>query len=158
MQSQKRIKLNHSGTDSTDVKHIQDLPPEIFQNCLDFVGKGNYAFVAPVSKRFYWSYINLGIDNPKFDTDTVLQQGRNKRTTAEVVSNGSLRLATECFLKAPKEFKEEVCRQAAVKGRVDILDCAVALGVELLSIFEMEDSIQNQNERAVLSKLWRMVI
>ena len=138
MQSPKRIKLTHAtDVDTTDVKHIQDLPPEIFQHCLDFVGKGNFAFVAPVSKRFYWGYINLDVDRTVFDVDTVLEQGRNKRTTAEVVSNGSLRLATECFLKAPKEFKEEVCRRAAVKGRVDILDCAVALGVEVKSIFEM---------------------
>ncbi|GFH50089.1 hypothetical protein CTEN210_06565 [Chaetoceros tenuissimus] len=152
MQSPNRIKLAHSGTDSTDVKHIQDLPPEIFQHCLDFVGKGNFAFVAPVSKQFYWEYINLGVDRTVYDADTVLEQGRNKRTTAEVVSNGSLRLATECFLKAPKEFKEEVCRRAAVKGRVDILDCGVALGVDMKSIFDM-DYFNDEGREAIVQTL-----
>ncbi|GFH50088.1 hypothetical protein CTEN210_06564 [Chaetoceros tenuissimus] len=139
MQSPKRAKLTHDTNAAIDVKHIQDFPPEIFQHCLEFVGKGNFAFVAPVSKHFYWSYINLGIDCTVFDVDTVLEQGRNKRTTAEVVSNGSLRLATECFLKAPKEFKEEVCRRAAIQGRVDILDCAVSLGVDMKLIFDDPD-------------------
>ncbi|GFH44720.1 hypothetical protein CTEN210_01194 [Chaetoceros tenuissimus] len=76
--------------------------------------------------------------NNVLDVDIILQQGRNKRTTANDVTTGSLRLATECFLNAPKTFQEEVCRRAAVGGRVDILKCAFALGVKMESAFEYQ--------------------
>jgi hypothetical protein len=144
MSSVKRIKVAHEvdeedmNSSSNDMmKHIQDLPSDVFRNCLEFVGKGNFAFVAPVSKHFYWNYINLGVEmkNNVIDVDVILQQGRNKKTTVnDVVRGGSLRLATECFLKAPKELQVEVCRQAAVNGRLDVLKCAVAFGIEMDSV------------------------
>lgn len=137
MSSNRGIKQANTGAEKVygDVKHVQDLPEDLFQICLDFVGKGNFAFVAPVSKHFYWQYINLGVDYTVSNADTSLQQGQNKRTAAKIVGNGSLRLATECFLKAPHEFQDKVCQQAAVNGRVDILDCAVSLGVDMRCIF-----------------------
>ncbi|GFH56466.1 hypothetical protein CTEN210_12942 [Chaetoceros tenuissimus] len=141
MPNPKRIKVAHGAdedmTSSTSdvIKHIQDLPSDVFQHCLEFVGKGNFAFVAPVSKHFYWNYINLGVEmkNNVIDVDVILQQGRNKKTTADVLvaSTDSLRLATECFLKAPAEFQLDVCRHAAVNGRLDILKCAVAFGIDM---------------------------
>ncbi|GFH52667.1 hypothetical protein CTEN210_09143 [Chaetoceros tenuissimus] len=139
MSSAKRIKVTHderggdASSASDDNKHIQDFPNNVFQHCLEFVGKGNFAFVAPVSKHFYWNYINLGVEmkNNVIDVDVILQQGRNKKTTVKDVATGSLRLATECFLKAPKEFHIEVCRQAAVNGRLNILKCASALGIDM---------------------------
>ena len=80
----KRIKVAHeAGEDmcsSSDMmKHIQDLPNEVFRHCLEFVGKGNFAFIAPVSKHFYWNYINLGVEikNNIIDVNVILQQGRN---------------------------------------------------------------------------------
>ena len=143
MPSTKRIKVSHeigqeTSPSKNDMKHIQDLPNDVFRHCLEFVGRGSYAFVAPVSKNFYWNYINFGVEikNNVLGVDIILQQGRNKRTTANDVATGSLRLATECFLNAPKTFQEEACRQAAVGGRVDILKCADALGVEMESAFE----------------------
>ncbi|GFH56467.1 hypothetical protein CTEN210_12943 [Chaetoceros tenuissimus] len=144
MSSFKRIKVAHEADKdmrssspisivNDDNKHIQDLPNDVFRHCLEFVGKGNFAFIAPVSKHFYWNYINLGVEmkNNVIDVDVILQQGRNKRTTVKDVATGSIRLATECFLNASSEFQEEVCRQAAVNGRLDILKCAVAFGIDM---------------------------
>ncbi|GFH52672.1 hypothetical protein CTEN210_09148 [Chaetoceros tenuissimus] len=151
MSSTKRIKVDHDerGEEATssashhDIKHIQDLPNDVFQHCLEFVGKGNFAFVAPVSKHFYWNYINLGVEmkNNVIDVEVILQQGRNKKTTVkDVLAASGLRLATECFLKAPKTFQEQVCREAAVNGRLDILKCAVAFGIDMKqSVFAYDD-------------------
>ncbi|GFH52671.1 hypothetical protein CTEN210_09147 [Chaetoceros tenuissimus] len=128
---------------SGNIKNIQDLPNDVFRHCLEFVGKGNFAFVAPVSKQFYWNYINLGVEmkNNVIDVDVILQQGRNKKTTVKDAVTGSLRLATECFLKAPKEFQVEACRQAAVNGRLDILKCAVSFGIDMKqSVFPYRDA------------------
>ncbi|GFH52669.1 hypothetical protein CTEN210_09145 [Chaetoceros tenuissimus] len=137
----KRIKVTHeagkamssAGAFHDITKHIQDLPSDVFQHCLEFVGKGNFAFVAPVSKHFYWNYINLGVEmkNNAIDVDVILQQGRNKKTTVKDVATGPLRLGTECFTDAPKGFQEELCRQAAVNGRLDILKCADAFGIDM---------------------------
>ncbi|GFH52670.1 hypothetical protein CTEN210_09146 [Chaetoceros tenuissimus] len=144
MSSVKRLKVAHeAGEDASsashhDIKHIQDLPNDVFRHCLEFVGKGNFAFVAPVSKHFYWNYINLGVEmkNNVIDVDVILQQGRNKRTTAKDVAAASLRLATECFLNASIQFQVEVCRQAALNGRLDILKCASAFDeIEMKSVF-----------------------
>ncbi|GFH61973.1 hypothetical protein CTEN210_18449 [Chaetoceros tenuissimus] len=138
MSSNRGIKRACTGAEKAsygDVKHIQDLPDDLFQICLDFVGPGNFAFVAPVSKHFYWQYINLSVNCTVFDTNTALQQGRNKRTATNVVVNGSLRFVTECFMNSPREFKEKVCHHAVANGRLDILDCAVSLGVSMRSLF-----------------------
>lgn len=54
MSDRKRIKIAHESIEvGHDIKHIDELPQEVFQYCLEFVGKGNFAFVAPVSKHFY---------------------------------------------------------------------------------------------------------
>ncbi|GFH59489.1 hypothetical protein CTEN210_15965 [Chaetoceros tenuissimus] len=150
MSTPKRIKVSHEADEDmksssccNDMKHIQDLPSDVFQHCLEFVGTGNFTFVAPVSKHFYWNYINLGVEmkNNVIDVDVILQQGKNKKTKANVVATGSIRLATECFLKASSEFQEEVCRQAAVNGRLDILKCAAAFGVDMeKSVFPYRDA------------------
>ena len=100
-----------NSSSSNDIQHIDELPQELFQHCLEFVGKGNFAFVAPVSKHFYWNYISMGVEmeNNMLTVDALLELGINKYTSAEAIATGSMRLATECFLKAPKEFKEAVC-------------------------------------------------
>ncbi|GFH52661.1 hypothetical protein CTEN210_09137 [Chaetoceros tenuissimus] len=170
MSTTKRIKVNQeAGEEDTssacrknDIKHIQDLlPTDVFRHCLEFVGKGNFAFVAPVSKHFYWNYINLGVEmkNNVIDVDVILQQGRNKRTTAkDVVTGCSLRLATECFLKAPKEFQIEVCRQAAVNGRLDILKCAAAFGIDMKeSVFPYDDEDGVWNNYEIMIQLAEIV-
>ena len=140
MSSIKRIKVSHEGGEDTisyDMKHIQDLPNDVFQHCLEFVGKGSFAFVAPVSKHFYWNYINLGVEmkNNVIDVDVILQQGYNKRTTTKsIITASGLRLATECFLHAPESFQEEVCRQAAINGRLDVLKCAASIDLDQMII------------------------
>ena len=154
MSSIKRIKLtNEVGEDTistrNDIKHIQDLPNDIFRHCIEFVGTGSFAFVAPVSKHFYWNYINLGVEmkNNVIDVDVILQQGCNKRTTTESITTASgLRLATECFLKAPESFQAEVCRQAAVSGRLDVLKCASILEIEMESAFPNDDDDNDEEE------------
>ncbi|GFH52668.1 hypothetical protein CTEN210_09144 [Chaetoceros tenuissimus] len=137
MSSVKRIKVAHKSSDdmsspssnvrsddtsTSDIcKHIQDLPSDVFRHCLEFVGKGSFAFVAPVSKHFYWNYINLGVEmkNNVIDVDVILQQGKNKKTTAKDVAAASgITLVTECFLEAPKKFKEKfVVKQFAVENK-----------------------------------------
>ncbi|GFH52673.1 hypothetical protein CTEN210_09149 [Chaetoceros tenuissimus] len=151
----KRIKVAHeegkadSSASHHDMKHIQDLPNDVFCHCLEFVGKGNFAFVAPVSKHFYWNYINLGVEikNNVIDVDVILQQGKNKKTRAKDVATGSLRLATECFLEAPKSFQVEVCSQATVNGRLDILKCAVAFGIDMKTAFPYDETgLSNEDD------------
>ncbi|GFH46454.1 hypothetical protein CTEN210_02928 [Chaetoceros tenuissimus] len=118
---------------SVSCNHIQDLPDDLFQYCLEFVGKGNFAFMAPVSKYFYWNYISQGVQvqGNVFDVDVILQQGRNKYTSAAAVCNGSMKLVTACFLNAPLTIQHKACRLAAVEGRKDVLECAYSLGVSL---------------------------
>ena len=47
-----------------------------------------------------------------------------------------MRLATECFLEAPKEFKEAVCRYAAIHGRDDILEFGISFGLPMHKVFD----------------------
>ena len=154
MSSIKRIKVPQEGGEDTIstrnvMKQIQDLPNDVFRYCLEFVGKGSFAFVAPVSKHFYWNYINLGVEmkNNVIDVDVILQQGCNKLTTTTSITTASgLRLATECFLHAPTSFQEEVCRQAAINGRLDVLKCAASIASDQLnSVFPDPDPYFNYN-------------
>ena len=133
MSERKRARVEGSRSESSSCTHIQDLPDDLFQYCLEFVGKGNFAFVAPVSKYFYWNYISQGVQmkNNMLDVDAVLQQGRNKYTSPHAVCNGSMRLVTDCFLTTPLRIQHKACRLAAIEGRKDILECAYSLGVSL---------------------------
>ncbi|GFH46455.1 hypothetical protein CTEN210_02929 [Chaetoceros tenuissimus] len=128
-----RVEDDHRSESSSSCAHIQDLPDDLFQYCLEFVGKGNFMFVAPVSKFFYWNYISQGVQmkNNMLDVDAVLQQGRNKYTSPHAVCNGSMRLATNVFLDAPLRIQHKACRLAAIEGRKDILECAYSLDVSL---------------------------
>ncbi|GFH60342.1 hypothetical protein CTEN210_16818 [Chaetoceros tenuissimus] len=135
MNQRKRSRVDQDSDDSGEeicscsCTHIQDLPNNLFQYCLEFVGKGNFDFVAPVSKFFYWNYISQGVQmkNNVLDVDAVLQQGRNKYTSAKVIGSGSIGQATHCFLNAPEKFWNAVCCEAAMNGRRDILECAESI-------------------------------
>ncbi|GFH53407.1 hypothetical protein CTEN210_09883 [Chaetoceros tenuissimus] len=169
MQSAKRIKIAHESSSSSskrsssshDINHINELPQELFQHCLEFVGKGNFAFVAPVSKHFYWNYISVGVpmENNILTVDALLQIGRNKYTSAEAIATGSMRLATECFLEAPYEFQEAICRYAAIHGRDDILECGISFGLPMPDVFDEKwetlATIVKNGHMGTLKKLWK---
>ncbi len=137
MSERKRARVDphpdNSGKSSISCSQVQDLPDDLFQYCLEFVGKGNFVFIAPVSKYFYWNYISQGVQmkNNMLDVDVILQQGRNKYTSPHAVCNGSIKLVTNIFLNAPKRIQHQACRLAAVEGRKDVLECAYSLDVSL---------------------------
>ena len=45
---------------------MNDLPSEVMKNIFNFVGKGNYCFVAPVSKDFCFNYLTMDVIEDKF--------------------------------------------------------------------------------------------
>ncbi|GFH47597.1 hypothetical protein CTEN210_04072 [Chaetoceros tenuissimus] len=133
--SNKRLKLSHrdgsSGFEASTVS-ISDLPNDLLKHCFSFV-PGSYITVAPVSKQFYRNYCTRGIDDSLtvLSTDILLKIGKNRRTTADAVSN-DLQLTEYAFLnEAPEEFMNKVCHEAAEKNRVDILKCAHAFGIDI---------------------------
>jgi len=62
--------------------------------------------------------------------DVLFQISRNKRTTVNAVSNDVYLTELSFLLDAPKEFIYKVCNKAAIKRHHDVIECAVAFGVE----------------------------
>ncbi|GFH53215.1 hypothetical protein CTEN210_09691 [Chaetoceros tenuissimus] len=135
MQSTKRVKLGHESSSAIEAvectKTINDLPAELIKNIFSFVGKGNYCFVAPVSKDFCFNFLTMDLIEDKFDhkLDYIQAIGRNKVTTPEAAST-SMELAEHCFFYAPDEFNKQVLTKAALNGRQDIVNFGHAMGVE----------------------------
>ncbi|GFH47594.1 hypothetical protein CTEN210_04069 [Chaetoceros tenuissimus] len=110
---------------------ISDLPNDLLKHCFSFI-PGSYVTVAPVSRQFFSNYSTMDMDDSAImlSAGSLLKIGRNKRTTADAVSN-DVKLTEYCFIKnAPKEFMIEVCQSAALKGHKDILECANIFGIE----------------------------
>ncbi|GFH53334.1 hypothetical protein CTEN210_09810 [Chaetoceros tenuissimus] len=114
---------------------MNDLPSEVMKNIFSYVGKGNYCFVAPVSKDFCYNYLTMDVIEDKFahKMDLFLAMKKGKKTSAEAVSS-SFELAEYCFLYAPEDFQENVVRKAAMKGKHDIVEMGEAMGIDLMSI------------------------
>ena len=134
MSSAKRMKLTHTvGTVKAlePSSTIDDLPSEVLKNIFSFVGKGNYCFIAPVSKDFCFNYLTMDVIEDKFahKMDYQLAIGKNKMTTAEAASF-SLELAEYCFLKAPEDFQTKVVEKAILKEKTDIIEMGIAMGVD----------------------------
>ena len=72
MSARKRMRLEEGGRSSVEgailkpSATIYDLPSEVMKNIFSFVGKGNYCFVAPVSKDFCFNYITMDVIEDKF--------------------------------------------------------------------------------------------
>lgn len=66
---------------------ISDLPNYLLKHCFSFIS-GSYITVAPVSRRFFSSYATISIDDSDTvnSADTLLKIGKNKRTTADALS------------------------------------------------------------------------
>ncbi|GFH47638.1 hypothetical protein CTEN210_04113 [Chaetoceros tenuissimus] len=105
--SNKRLKVSHGGSGislcssslSAEVPSasICDLPNDLLKYCFAFI-PGSYVTIAPVCKQFFGSYITLGIhESAAFSSpDVLLKVGRNRRTTADAVSN-DVKLTEYCF-------------------------------------------------------------
>ena len=139
MMTQARKKMRLEGGSSTSVNDplepsatMKDLPNEVMKNIFSFVGKGNYCFIGPVSKDFCFNYLTMDVIEDKFahKMDCQLAIGKNKITTAEAASS-SFELAEYCFFKAPDNFKKQVVKKAAVKGRKDIVEMGHAIGIDI---------------------------
>ncbi|GFH53336.1 predicted protein [Chaetoceros tenuissimus] len=134
--ARKRMRLEDVGSNSVEPLEpsatMNDLPSEVMKNIFSFVGKGNYCFVAPVSKDFCFNYLTMDVIEDKFahKMDCQLAIGRNKFTTAAAASF-SFELAEYCFFKAPEKFQEQLVRKAVRKGKVDIVEIGLAMGVDL---------------------------
>ncbi|GFH47636.1 hypothetical protein CTEN210_04111 [Chaetoceros tenuissimus] len=95
---------------------------------------GSYVTIGCVSKQFYSDYSTRGIhESAAFNSaDSLLKIGKNRRTTVDAVSN-DVKLTEYCFVNsAPEEFMMKVCRKAAMKGHIDVIECANAFGVDLI--------------------------
>ncbi|GFH53333.1 hypothetical protein CTEN210_09809 [Chaetoceros tenuissimus] len=136
-QARKRMRLEDGSTSDEALElepsaTIIDMPDDLIKNIFSFVGKGNYCFIGPVSKYFCYNYLTMDVIEDKFahKLDYLQAIGRNKFTTAEAASF-SFALAEDCFLKAPEDFQEEVVRNVASKGKLDILELGHAMGIDV---------------------------
>ncbi|GFH53312.1 hypothetical protein CTEN210_09788 [Chaetoceros tenuissimus] len=142
-QARKRMRLE-GGSDGMLLEPsatMNDLPSEVIKSIFSYVGKGNYCFVAPVSKDFCFNYLTMNVIEDKFahKLDYLQAIDRNKITTVEAASF-SLELAEYCFFKAPEDFQRRVVNRAIREGRIDIVEMADAMGVDVknLSRFSRE--------------------
>ncbi|GFH53313.1 hypothetical protein CTEN210_09789 [Chaetoceros tenuissimus] len=121
---------------------MNDLPSEVMKNIFSFVGKGNYCFVAPVSKDFCYNYLTFDVIEDKFAhrLDYLQAIGRNKVTTAEAAST-SFDLAEYFFLHAPDEFHKRVVKSAILRGKVDIVEVGHAMGIDVKELFLHKEDI-----------------
>ncbi|GFH48917.1 hypothetical protein CTEN210_05393 [Chaetoceros tenuissimus] len=131
---------------------IESLPSEVMKNIFNFVGKGNYCFIAPVSKDFCYNYLTMDVieDSCNHRMDYLLATQRNRITTTEAASTSS-ETAEHCFLYAPDSFQGELCAKAASKGRKDIVTMADSLGVDFKCFFK--DSLKHITEKGDLEML-----
>ncbi|GFH47271.1 hypothetical protein CTEN210_03746 [Chaetoceros tenuissimus] len=127
MQLRKKRKiLEHEVPSAT----LKDMPHEVMKNVFSYVGKGNYCFVAPVSKDFCHNYITMDVIEDKYEhkLDIFQAMQRNVVTTVEAAST-SYQLAEHCFLNATDTFQQKLFSEAIIKGRQDIVRMGYALGV-----------------------------
>ncbi|GFH53327.1 hypothetical protein CTEN210_09803 [Chaetoceros tenuissimus] len=134
-QARKRMRLEDGSSTSEALQPsatMNDLPSEVVKNIFSFVGKGNYCFVAPVSKEFCYNYLTMDVIEDKFahKMDCQLAIGKNKFTTAEAASS-SFELAEYCFFEAPDDFLKKIVKNAIRKGKRDILELGHAMGIDV---------------------------
>jgi hypothetical protein len=130
----KRLKVARTSSDDTKEvpsASISDLPNDLLKHCFSFI-PGSYITVAQVSRQFFSNYSTVDIDDSLtvLSTDALLKIGRNKRTTADAVSNDVFLTEYGFINNAPTEFMNEVCRKAIMKGRKDIIECATVFGID----------------------------
>lgn len=134
MQLRKKRKiLEHEEPSAT----MKDMPHEVMKNVFSYVGKGNYCFVAPVSKDFCHNYITMDVIEEKYEhkLDIFQAMQRNLVTTVEAAST-SFQLAEYCFLNAPDAFQQKLFSEAIIKGRQDMVRMGYALGVSVEGNYE----------------------
>ncbi|GFH47634.1 hypothetical protein CTEN210_04109 [Chaetoceros tenuissimus] len=139
MSTSKRLKVSHTSDRGVEVPSasISDLPNDLLKHCFNFI-PDSYITIAPVSRQFHRNYCTRGMDDSltALSTDVILQVGRNKRTTADAASN-DVKLTEYCFINnAPKEFMIQVCVKAAMKGRIDVIECVNIFGVDLMKVVQ----------------------
>ncbi|GFH47643.1 hypothetical protein CTEN210_04118 [Chaetoceros tenuissimus] len=127
------MKVSHTSCNEVPSASISDLPNDLLKHCFSFI-PGSYVTVAPVSRQFFSNYSTRGMDDSTamLSAASLLKIGRNKRTTVDAVSS-DIKLTEYCFINAaPKEFMMKVYQSAALKSRIDILQCANIFGVDLI--------------------------
>ncbi|GFH47593.1 hypothetical protein CTEN210_04068 [Chaetoceros tenuissimus] len=104
---------------------------------------GSYITVAPVSRQFFTKYCTVGIDDSDIvnSAETLLKIAKNKRTTADVVSD-NVELFEHFIVNdvAPVDFLNTVTCRAASKGRRDILEYALIFGVNIGKVLGEEET------------------
>ncbi|GFH47602.1 predicted protein [Chaetoceros tenuissimus] len=132
-ENNKRLKTTHVSpiVREEPSASLKDLPNDVLKHCFSFI-PGSYIAVAPVCRQFYSNYCTMGMDDSDTvnSADALFQISRNKRTTADAVSNDVYLTELSFILDAPKEFVYKVCNKAAIKRHHDVIECAVAFGVE----------------------------
>lgn len=139
MSTNKRLKTAHGSPIVKDFgssaeapsASVSDLPNDLLKQCFSFI-PGQYITVAPVCRHFFSNYCTVGMGESETanSADALFQISRNKRTTADAVSNDVHLTELSFILDAPKEFIYKVCNKAARKRHRDVIECAVAFGVE----------------------------
>jgi len=107
---EKLINRKRKITDFEDTT-VYSLPDELLSHCISYVGRGNFLFVATVSKRFYKCYASLCLD---------------KKTRADGNASDSLSCAKMCFGRVSSAFEECLFRHAVTKGNVDVVYFALS--------------------------------
>lgn len=124
------------------------LPSDIVKKIFDYVGKGNFCLVGPVSKEFCYKYLTFDLIEEEFvhKMDFMQAIGRNKVTTPEAALT-SFELAEHCLLYAPVEFQKALCRKAARNGNQEIVTMAVKI-----SDININDWIEDEDVEEITKK------
>ena len=156
--ARKRMRIEDGDSSSVELfkpcATMNDLPNEVMKNIFTFVGKGNYCFIAPVSKDFCYNYLTMNVIEDKFahKMDFLQAIDMNKITTVEAASF-SLELAEYCFFKAPEDFQRRVVNRAIREGKIDIVEMGDAMGVDVKKLWGHSREIVEVARRGDLEML-----
>ena len=154
MSTSKRMKLKHESDTVGSAITMNDLPSEVIKNIFSFVGKGNYCFIAPVSKDFCYNYLTMDVIEDTFahKMDHILAIQQNMVTTVEAASSCK-DLAEYSFLNAFDFFQQDLLAKAAEKGRRDIVTMGHAFGVDMETSFRILHPIRVISKKGDLAML-----
>ncbi|GFH55528.1 hypothetical protein CTEN210_12004 [Chaetoceros tenuissimus] len=104
---------------------LYSLPDEVLRRCLSYVGEDQFGLVAPASKKFCKAY------KEEYGNQEARLTTSYKSASA---SSNTARFCVENLCKTLEE-KDEIFKEAALSGNIDVLRYASSIGYDFLPIF-----------------------